>query len=188
MTTRVAGGTINGIDTDALQQTMETVAQNPATGIARFQVTTRWGGDGPRSESRVESWMLGGRTYPKNFTIPIDEPPELLGRNTAPNPQEVLLAAVNACLLATYVAACAAQGITLRSLEIETRGTLDLRGFLGIDKRVKPGYDALQYTVRIAASATRPQLEAVHKWVAATSPNYWNMANPIRMEPELVIE
>ncbi|MHC4697043.1 MAG: OsmC family protein [Planctomycetota bacterium] len=178
---------INGIDADALRQTMDDVSRDPSKGIARFEVTTAWKG-GTKSETRVEGWELGGQRLEKNFTIPIDEPPELLGNMTAANPQEYLMAAMNACMLATYVAACSMQGISLESLEIETGGTLDLRGFLGLDKNVKPGYDEIEYTVRIKGDGTPRQFQAVHDWVMATSPNYWNIANPVRLKPELVIE
>jgi uncharacterized OsmC-like protein len=177
----------NGIDTDALKQTMDAVTQDPAQGIVRFQVTTGWKG-GTRSETRVEGWEIAGRRLEKNFTITIDEPEELLGTNTAPNPQETLMAAMNACLLATYVAACSMQGIELEHLEIESRGELDLRGFLGLDKKVKPGYDHLDYTVHIKGNGTQRQFEAVHEWVKATSPNYWNMANPISLNSQLVVD
>jgi hypothetical protein len=43
----------------------------------------------------------------------------------------------------------AVRGITLESLEIETDGEIDLRGFLGIDPAVPPGYENLSYIVRI---------------------------------------
>jgi uncharacterized OsmC-like protein len=178
---------INGIDTDALRQTMEAVSGDPRKGIARFNVTTAWK-HGTRSETRVESWALGGQGLPKNFTIAIDEPPELLGGNTAPNPQEVLMASANACMLATYVAACSMQGIQLHRLEIEMRGELDLRGFLGLDKKVKPGYDEIEFDVRIKGDGTPEQFKAVHEWVQKTSPNFFNLANPIRMKPRLVVE
>lgn len=178
---------VNGIDTDALKQTMETVRQDAAAGVARFRVATAWKG-GTLTESRIEGWELGGQALSKSFTIRIDEPAELLGRNTAPNPQEYLLAAVNACMAATFVAACAMQGIKLDRLEIETAGALDLRGFLGLDSKVKPGYDELEYTVRVRGDGTQKQFEAVHEWMKKTSPNFWNMANAIRMKPRLVIE
>jgi hypothetical protein len=38
------------------------------------------------------------------------------------------------------------RGITLESLEIETDGEIDPRGFLGIDPTVPPGYENLGYT------------------------------------------
>lgn len=177
----------NGIDTDALRQVMEDVKRDPSKGVAGFHVTTGWRG-GTKSETRVDRWSLGGRKLAKSFTIPIDEPPELLGENTAANPQEYLLAAVNACMMATYVAAASMQGIELESLEIETRGELDLRGFLGLDENVKPGYDEIDYSVRIKGNGTAEQFETVHEWVKKTSPNYFNMANAIRMNAELIVE
>lgn len=179
---------INGIDTEALKETMEAISADPAKGIVGFRVNTEWKGRGPRSESRVTHWECGGQRIARDFIIPIDEPQELLGTNTAANPQEYLLAAMNACLLATYVAAFAMQGVELESLEIESHGELDLRGFLGLDKKVKPGYDEIEYVVRVKGNGTPRQFEAVHNWVMATSPNYWNMANAIRLKPRLVVE
>src|SRR5262245_37236831 len=63
-----------------------------------------------------------------------------------------LLAALNACIMVGYVAQCAVRGITLESLKIETDGEIDLRGFLGIDPAVPPGYENLSYVVRIKGS------------------------------------
>jgi uncharacterized OsmC-like protein len=166
---------------------MEDVSQDHTRGICRFSATTTWYG-GTKSDTRISGWELGGQRMAKDFTIPIDEPTELLGGNSAPNPQEYLMAAMNACMMATYVAACSMQGIELEHLEIESTGELDLRGFLGLDKKVKPGYDEIEYTVRIKGNGTPKQFEAVHNWVMATSPNYWNMANPIAMKPRLVVE
>lgn len=178
---------MNGIDTAALRKTMQAISANPESGVASFGVTTAWKG-GTKTETRVDGWTLGGNRIPKNFTIAIDEPHELLGENTAPNPQEHLLASMNACMVATYVAACSMQGIELDSVEIETSGNLDLRGFLGLDKSVKPGYDELTYTLRVRGSGTREQYERILNWMEATSPNYWNMANPIQMKANLVVE
>jgi len=176
----------NGIDVDALKQVIEEVSGDAAKGQVGFNVNTIWRG-GTMSETRVDSWELAGQRLPKNFTIRIDEPAELLGGNTAPNPQETLMAALNACMVVGYVAGCAMKGIEIQELEINTTGGLDLRGFLGLDKSVKPGYDSLDYTVRIKAKGSRADLEEVHKMVMATSPNYWNIANPVRLNSKLVI-
>ncbi|MHC5024005.1 MAG: OsmC family protein [Planctomycetota bacterium] len=178
---------INGIDTDALKQTMEAVKADPAQGVVQFQVATEWAG-GTCTETSVNGWRLAGQDLPRTHTIAIDEPPELLGTDTAANPQEHLFAAMNACMAATYVAACSMQGIELEHLSIETTGELDLRGFLGLDGSVEPGYKELQYRVRIKGDGTPRQFDAVHEWVKKTSPNYFNMANAIRLNAELIVE
>jgi uncharacterized OsmC-like protein len=178
---------INGVDLARLQGLVEQVAASPKNALARFSVTTGWTG-GTRSESRVEGWELGGRHLPRKHRIEIDEPRELCGTNTQPNPQEYLMAAFNACMMVGYVAGASSRGIELQSVEIETTGELDLRGFLGLDASVKPGYDRIHYTVRIRGSGTEQQFREIHQTVMKTSPNRWNIANPIALTADLVVQ
>jgi uncharacterized OsmC-like protein len=178
---------LNGIDTDALKQVMAEVSKDPTKGIVKFQVATSWRGT-TKSETRVESYEIGGKKVKRKFTITIDEPEELLGENTAANPQEFLMAAFNACVMNTYVIAAAMKGIKLDRVEMETGGELDLRGFLGIDKAVKPGYDKIQYKIHLKGNGTKEAYDEIHKTVMATSPNYWNLSNPIKIIADLIIE
>jgi uncharacterized OsmC-like protein len=131
---------------------------------------------------------VGGRRLTRNFRIHADEPLELLGEDTAPNPQELLLSALNACMIVGYAANAAVLGIKLTSLKIETEGELDLRGFLGLDPAVKPGYQEVRCTIRIKSSAPRERLEELHRIVLNTSPSFSNLAAPIRMIPSLVVD
>jgi len=171
---------VNGIDLAALDETIEQVRANPARGQVAFRVKTEWKGQ-TRSESTVDSYTLGGEVVPRSFTIVADEPCELLGTNVAPNPQELLMSAVNACMMVGYVAQASVRGITLDECRIETEGELDLRGFLGIDESIPPGYRRIHYTVWLEGDGTREQYEEIHQAVMATSPNYFNMAQPIQM-------
>ena len=178
---------INGIDTDALKQMMQDVDRDPSAGIAKFQVATSWKGD-TRTETRVDSWEFAGRSMPRNFTIITDEPPELLGGSTAPNPQEVLMAGLNTCVMVGYVTCAAVKGVELKSLTIEAEGELDLRGFLALDDTVKPGYEEIRLNVRVKGDGTPQQFQEILDTVTATSPNYWNLANPVRIKPTLMVE
>ena len=172
--------TVNGIDLDALDEMVDRVRADPQCGCAGFRVMTEWKGQ-TRSESVVESFTCAGDPIPRNFTIVADEPHELLGQDSAPNPQELLLSALNACMIVGYVAQAAVRGIKLDDCRIETQGELDLRGFLGLDESVSPGYRRINYTVHISGNGTREQFEEIHQAVMATSPNYFNMAQPIQM-------
>ncbi|MHC4218582.1 MAG: OsmC family protein [Planctomycetota bacterium] len=178
---------INGFDTDALKQTMAAISADASKGIAKFQVATHWTG-GTRSETSVDAWALGGQPLPRNFKIATDEPVELLGENTAPNPQEILMSGLNACIMVGYVAGCAMHGIELEKLVIETEGELDLRGFLGLDDSVSPGYDEIRLKVHIKGNGTPEQFQEIHETVKATSPNFFNLSKPIALKPELVVE
>ena len=187
MTTATETMTLNGINTDALRGAIETVTNDPAHGQTRWQVASHWRG-GFRSDTRVTQCTLGGQRVAKDFTIRVDEPLELFGTNRFANPQEHLLAALNACMIVGYTALCSLEGIELEALRIETEGDIDLRGFLGIDPTVRPGYDQLRYTVHIKGNATPEQFEKIHRAVMATSPNYFNLATAIPLKSRLIVE
>jgi hypothetical protein len=65
---------------------------------------------------------------------------------------------------------------------------LNLRGFLGLDPNVKPGYDSIHYVVRLKGDGTPEQFEAIHENVRKTSPNYFNIASPVTIKSTMVVE
>src|SRR6476661_3854504 len=168
---------VNGLDLNALGETVEAIEQDAKKAIVGFDVTTRWTGQ-TRSETTVEGYTMGGERITRTHKIVADEPCELLGGDSAPNPQELLMAAFNACIAVGYVAGASLQGITLESLEIRTRGELDLRGFLGLSDTVPAGYEQIEYEVRIKGDGTPEQFEPIHQTVLRTSPNYFNVSKP----------
>lgn len=180
-------GVLNGIDTHAVRELVQSVRNDPVKGRTRWQVTTRWKG-GTRSDTHVAAYQIGGQTVEKDFTIRIDEPLELGGTNQFANPQETLLAAMNACMIAHYSIACAVHGVELEDLRIEAAGDIDLRGFLEVDPDVKPGYDSITYTVYVKGRGTPEQFRKVHETVSTYSPNRFNIANAIRLDTRLVVE
>jgi uncharacterized OsmC-like protein len=186
MKKEVVANVVNGIDVDALQAVAEEIKANPAKGMVEFRVKSNWKGQ-TRSEATVESYTLGGEKIDRTFKMMVDEPFELLGENTAPNPQEYLMTALNACVMVGYVAGAAIRGIRLESLELVTEGALDLRGFLGIDPTVKPGYDRIRYTVRIKGNGTAEQFREIHETVLKTSPNYFNVTQPVAIDADLIV-
>jgi uncharacterized OsmC-like protein len=187
MNTTIEDTQVNGLDVEYLTNAIEAITGDPAKGQTHWQVTSRWRG-GTRSDTSVKTYSIGGQRVAKDFTIRIDEPYELGGTNQFANPQKYLLAALNACMIVGYSAVCALQGIKLDELSIETEGDIDLRGFLGIDTTVRPGYESLRYTVRIKGDATPEQFEKVHEVVKATSPNRFNVATAIALKSTLVVE
>lgn len=175
---------VNGLDLTALGEVVEGIEKDPGQAIVGFEVTTRWAGQ-TRSETMVEGFTMAGERVARTHKIVADEPCELLGGDSAPNPQELLMAAFNACITVGYVAGAALKGITLDSLEIKTRGELDLRGFLGLSDAVAPGYQNVDYEVRIKGDGTPQDFAEIHETVMKTSPNYFNMSRPIKMNGSL---
>jgi uncharacterized OsmC-like protein len=187
MATLETGRQVNGLDVDALAEVVREIQHDPAKGQVEFRVRTAWKGQ-TRTRTAVESYTIAGQEVPRAFTIDADEPYELLGANSAPNPQELLMSALNACITVGYVAGAAMKGIALEKVEVETTGTLDLRGFLGIDPAVKPGYDTIRYVVRLKGAGTHAQFQEIHETVARTSPNYFNISQPVAIDARLVVE
>ncbi|MFL9931083.1 OsmC family protein [Paraburkholderia sp. RL18-103-BIB-C] len=177
---------VNGLNVDDLFALIEGVRRDTSKAATSWRVATSWQGQ-TRTRAEVEGFSIGGQEVSRRFTIDIDEPCELGGSNQFANPQEHLIAALNACITVGYVAQCAVRGITLQSLEVETEGDIDLR-VLGIDPRVANGYENLRYTVRIKGSGTRQQFAEIHDAVMATSPNVYNLANAVALKSTLVVE
>jgi uncharacterized OsmC-like protein len=109
-----------------------------------------------------------------------------LGTDSAPNPQEYLFAALNACMLYGYATKAAVLGIRLEKITIETRGSLDIRGAMGLAAMV-PGCETLACTVKLEAQARFEQLEELHQEVLRTSPNVYHLMSAIRLAPTLVL-
>jgi uncharacterized OsmC-like protein len=178
---------VNGINVDDLKALIADVERNASNGRTSWCVATSWQGQ-TRSRTEVAGFGLGGKEVARRFAFEIDEPCELGGTNAFANPQEHLLAALNACMTVGFVAQCAVRGITLDSLEIKTEGDIDLRGFLGLDPSVPPGYDSLRYTIRVKGDASEQQFAVVHAAVMATSPNFHNVSRPVKLTPTLIVE
>lgn len=178
---------INGIDTDALKDLIGQVAEDSENAMTYWRVESKWKG-GTRSDAEVAGFGFGKERIARGFTIKFDEPLELGGTNLFANPQEYLMAAMNACMIVGYAAGCAMEGIEIEELRIETEGEIDLRGFFGLDPNVKPGYDEILYKVYIRGNGTREQFQKIHENVNATSPNRFNIAKPIKLVSKLIVE
>jgi uncharacterized OsmC-like protein len=179
--------TINGVAPSELQELIKAVSQDADQGQLTFHASTFWV-DGVRSVTHMKSFEWAGQSYARNFTLTIDEPEEIGGTNTGPNPQEVLLSAVNACILATFVSLCSIQEIKLEKLEITSTGKLDLRGFFKLDETVPAGYHDLHWTLTVKGNATPEQFQQVYEATLTASPNAWNLMHPVTIRPELQVE
>jgi len=180
----VKNAPVNGLDLAALGEVVEGIEADASKALVEFNVTTRWAGQ-TRSETTIDGFTLAGERIQRSHTIIADEPHELLGTDSAANPQELLMAAFNACITVGYVAGASLKGINLESLVIRTRGQLDLRGFLGLNDKVAPGYEKVDYDVFIKGDGSKEDFEEIHRNVMATSPNYFNMSRPIRLNGSL---
>jgi uncharacterized OsmC-like protein len=111
----------------------------------------------------------------------IDEPPVLLGDNTAPNPSEIVLGALGSCLVVGIQANAAAKGISLTKLEIALEGDINIVSTWGTGELDKPqiGFTDVRVKVDIDGDADRETLEAMVHHANTWSPVSTTLSNPI---------
>ncbi len=178
---------INGLNMEDVAALIDGVKADASAGETKWKVSSAWRGR-THNRSTVSSFFIGGKESKREFTIDIDEPAELGGGNRFANPQEHLLAALNSCMMVGYVALCSLNGIELENLEIDVTGDIDLRCFLGLDDAVAPGYESLEYTVRVKGDGTAEQFEEIHQAVMQTSPNFYNLSHAVPLRAALEIQ
>ncbi len=109
----------------------------------------------------------------------------LLGRDQAPNAGEYVLHALAACLTGTIVYHAAARGIVIDGLECTLEGDLDLRGFLGLDDDVRPGYEGIRVTFRASGDFDDDQLAELAS-LTRYSPVRDIVSNPVPVAIDVV--
>lgn len=121
------------------------------------------------------------RTLPAHV---IDEPPALLGDDTAPNPSEAALAALGSCLAVGIHANAVARGITVRKLEIELEADINITAVWGTgDTSPKPvGFEAVRARVHLDADAPKEDLDALIAHAAVWSPVANTFTKPVALD------
>ena len=89
----------------------------------------------------------------------VDEPKTIGGTDEGVSPVELILAALATCQEISYKAYATALNITLEKVSVKLTGTLDLKGFLGIDQTIRPGFQNIQGTVDIQSTADSKTIE-----------------------------
>lgn len=179
---------VNGVDVSALEGAMEAIDDDAAVGTFTFRAETEWE-DALKATTTIDEFDQAGETvHTREFTLQGDEPEEILGERTGPNAVELLLGALGSCLTVGYAANAAAMGIELEDLRFEMEGDVDLRGFLGLDEDVRPGYESITCTTHIEADASEERLEELRERVESTSPLMDIVTNEVPLVTRLEIE
>ena len=153
---------INGMPVDDLFATIDAIKGTPAIAKFKFRVRNQWL-DASRTCSTIDSFYGAGqeRSRPKPFVLETDEPPVLLGQDTGANPGEYLLHALAACLTTAIVSHAAVRGIEIEEVESFVEGDVDLHGFLGLDEKIRQGYQGIRVNFKIKANVPDEQLQEI---------------------------
>ncbi|TAN12569.1 MAG: OsmC family peroxiredoxin [Burkholderiaceae bacterium] len=93
---------------------------------------------------------LATRLRAREHQVVADEPEALGGQDLGANPAELALSGLIACQAVTYRVWAKKLGIALDDVAIHADGDLDIRGFLGLDEGVRPGFSGVRLQVKLS--------------------------------------
>jgi uncharacterized OsmC-like protein len=178
---------LNGVNVDQLFDTVKAIQENPKLAKFKFRARTNWV-EGGHSRTEIKSFYGANQedsSRTDSFVLEGDEPPVLLGANKGPNAVELMLAGLASCLAVGFSYNAAAKNIPIDSMEFNLEGDIDLHGFLGLSKEVRPGYGSINLSLKIKTDASGEQLEELSDYVQKTSPVLDIIKNPVPVNIEI---
>jgi uncharacterized OsmC-like protein len=128
------------------------------------------------------SWNYVGLHNP----VIVDEPPHLLGENTAPAPGELLLSALGGCIGVGITAVATAREVKLSKLDVFVEGDIGNSATWGADGAEREphqmGFQAVRVKVDIEGDASPVDLEKIIQHANFYSPIASSFRNPIAFE------
>ena len=172
---------INGINTESLNETIDLVRDNPEFAKFTFIARNQWITGTHNKATIHEFYQAGQRDLTRNEPLVFDEdePPILLGKNKGANPVEFVLVGLSGCLTTSLVSQAAIKGIELKSVESELKGNLDVRGFLGISKEVRNGFESINVRFNIISNASDEKIQELVSSAKQYSPVYDIITNKV---------
>ncbi len=159
---------VNGIDTTQLAASEQLLRTAPGPVGLAVRVRGRWQ-DAYSTQVETDEMVVGGEVVPRGHTVHVDLPVLLGGRDRGPAPGELLLAALSTCVAQGIVEQAAADGITVRRVEVAAEGELDLRGAAGFDG-IPAGLTGVRLRFAVDADADAGQLDDLLAGAVRTSP------------------
>lgn len=145
----------NGINVTEYEEIVQAVRDEPELAKFEFRAHNAWK-DGGYNLTTIADFYGAGEEHGadcRRFIVAADEPPVLLGTDTAPNPVEFLLHALAGCLTSTIVYKAAVNGIRIDAIESHFEGDLDALRFLELSDQGRLGYQGIRATFRVVADA-----------------------------------
>lgn len=171
---------VNGVDRAGLFGTIDAIKADPELAKFRFRLANEWVEGGlNRSVIRDFHGTRADIAHAQPFVVTNDEPPVLLSGDAGPNPVENLLHALAGCLTTSIVYHAAAKGMAVASVRTRFEGSLDLRGFLGLSKDVRNGYQSIRAIFEIEGDLTPEQKRELLAMGPRFSPVYDVVSNGV---------
>lgn len=154
---------------------------------AHYDLVTSWQG-GMASRTLCQSFSADSAPPAlQSHVIDSDEPVSVGGEGLAPDPQELMLAAFNACMMAAFIQEARAESLGLTQLEIHTDGHLPKGIPATGDSPAEHVSGRLQYVIHVSGDGTVHQFDGIHQRVINSSMNRWLLAQNMLIEGDLIL-
>jgi len=155
-------GANNGVNVDALLGARAALTQTPEAARFTWRATSEWM-NGTHSRATVAGFHgLGAeQMHRQTFRFDVDHPEIFASEDNGATPVEYVLVGLAGCLSAGIAAVAQNRNIQLRSVKATLEGGMDVQGILGIDEKVRNGFDGIKVHYDIDADATAEQIAAL---------------------------
>ena len=152
----------NGVNVDALLAARAALTQAPEAAQFKWRATSEWL-SGTHSRHTIAGFHgLGSdQKHRQAFQYDTDHPEIFASEDNGPTPVEYILVGLAGCLSAGIAAVAQNRNIQLRSVKATLEGGMDIQGILGIDEKVRNGFDGIKVHYEIDADATSEQIAAL---------------------------
>jgi len=159
----------------ALERNVKAVSLRPSVGQGTAVTKVKWR-EGLTCDVEEGPWKL---------VVGMTE--KYGGSNAGPNPGVYGRTALGSCLAIGYMMWAARLGVPVRSLEVEVQADYDVRGELGVEESVRPGYTAMRYIVTIDSDAPDNEVMRLLDTAERYSSYLDDFANPVPVAREVRI-
>lgn len=122
----------------------------------------------------------------RDFTVRVDEPTELGGTDTGPNPVELLLTSLGTCQAIALTSFAPKFDVLLDAVRVQVEGDIDLTGFLGTAD-VRPGFQELRVTLHVSTDASQEALDALVAYTDTHCPVGDTLSKGTRVAPPTLV-
>ncbi len=158
-------------DVNKFKATVDSIKQNPETGIMPFRAKLNWQNDGLLSHVSIRDFE----------PLIVDEPFELGGKNRGPNPVEYIITGAVGCFSLVVIIQADLHGIKINSLETELETSLDMSAFFDAVVGGRHGIGDVTLTLHIDTDASKEQLEEIVQYALKYSPSLNSINVPVRV-------
>lgn len=170
---------INHVNMEKLKELMEAIKENSSNAKIAPKVVGEWifeEGE-PQFSSKIE--IEGGR-----FTVEADMPSKLGGWGTRPGPLHYCLYGLASCYAFTFAALAAMEGVTLKRLEMEAEGHIDVSKVLGLSEN--PIVEEIKWKVIVDSEADEEKIGKLKRLAEERCPAVYCLTNPVKLTIDLV--